>query len=289
MNPVAAAFQLTGRTAVLGPDNNSQSNDPAAERKFEVRLRAIRPVSLAPGWLGESSRSAAEIAFTSADSWNTFQPYPQDRAGALVRALRRPPPPTSTSRRRAPATRSRRGPFPIAVAVENKIPASWVNEDYEQPGGRRGGARAVRRHVRRRADGRRRQARTAHAAEGGGGGCGSCSAAGSVFAAARLDPPEEKLLLHSVNWLTNREDRLPRSATEQTPECAPTPPRVAMSDRDRELWSKAQWSACRSSSRDWACSSCCSGGCGDFAGSGGPHGVVLDRESVDGVTRLRFL
>ena len=60
------------------------------------------------------------------------------------------------------------------------------------------------------------------------------NARGTLFNAAKLDPPEEKLLLHTVNWLTNREDRLPKQATADAPEWHY--PRVAMSDRDRNLW-----------------------------------------------------
>ena len=57
---------------------------------------------------------------------------------------------------------------------------------------------------------------------------------GHMFNGAKLEPPQERLLLHSVNWLSGREDRLPKPATEATPEWHY--PRVALSDRDRDLW-----------------------------------------------------
>ena len=121
----------------------------------------------------------------------------------------------------------RRGPFPLAVAVESKIPAAWVKEDYESE----------------------QVAAALFAPFDGTLAAGLTVAAdkldrptqrtvvfgsGTVFNAAKLDPPEEKLLLHTVNWLTNREDRLPHPATEDAPEWSY--PRVAMSDRDRNLW-----------------------------------------------------
>lgn len=222
-NPVAAAFRLTGRTAVLESDSDRLANDAAAKRKFEIRLRAIRPVSLAPNWQAKQP-FAAEIAFTSADSWNTFQPYPQ-----MGRTVRIPTytPTDINDPKKGTRDEERKGPFPIAVAVENKVPATWVNEDYERQEataalltpydstfamGLTVGASKLERPTQRMV----------------------VFGNGNMFTAPKLDPPEEKLLLHSVNWLTNREDRLPRAATEKTPEWHY--PRVAMSDRDRILW-----------------------------------------------------
>ena len=54
---------------------------------------------------------------------------------------------------------------------------------------------------------------------------------GNLFSGPKLEPAQEKLLLHSANWLTGREDRLP-SADEP----AWSFPRVEMSDRELTLW-----------------------------------------------------
>jgi hypothetical protein len=54
---------------------------------------------------------------------------------------------------------------------------------------------------------------------------------GNLFAGARLEPAAEKLLIHSANWLTGREDRLPRAD-----EPAWSFPRVTMSERELLLW-----------------------------------------------------
>ena len=54
---------------------------------------------------------------------------------------------------------------------------------------------------------------------------------GNLFAGSKLEPAQEKLLLHSVNWLTDRADRLPQA------ELPPWSfPRVQMSERDAKLW-----------------------------------------------------
>ena len=54
---------------------------------------------------------------------------------------------------------------------------------------------------------------------------------GNLFAGAKLEPAQEKLLLHSANWLTGREDRLPRADQP-----AWAFPRVAMTNREMTLW-----------------------------------------------------
>ena len=118
----------------------------------------------------------------------------------------------------------RRGPFPVGVAIENKIPATWINEEY----GREEAAATVLLPV----DGLMAAGLTVSARQldrpqqrlivfG----------SGNLFAGAKLEPPQEKLLLHSVNWLTGREDRLPRAE-----EPAWSFPRVAMTDREQILW-----------------------------------------------------
>ena len=60
------------------------------EPKFEIRLRAVRPVGLAPGWQAKQP-FAAELAFTSGESWTELQPYPRmgrrpDGSRALIYA-----------------------------------------------------------------------------------------------------------------------------------------------------------------------------------------------------------
>jgi hypothetical protein len=54
---------------------------------------------------------------------------------------------------------------------------------------------------------------------------------GTLFTGSKLDPANEKLLLHSVNWLTGRDDRLPRGDQPSW-----SFPRVAMTERESTLW-----------------------------------------------------
>ncbi len=173
-------------------------------RKFEIHTRAIRPVSLAPGWQAKQP-FAAEIAFTSADSWNTLQPFPQ--SGRTTRIPKYTP--TDLNDPKGPGDEERRGPFPVAVAVENKIPAWWVNEDYDREQAVAAmlmpydSTLAVGLTV--SADKLERPTRNATIVIG----------SGTLFTTSKLDPPEEKLLMHSVNWLTHREDCLPCSASRE--------------------------------------------------------------------------
>ena len=118
----------------------------------------------------------------------------------------------------------RRGPFPVGVAIESKVPASWVDEEY----GREEAAAASLMPL----DSLFAAGLTVAASELARPNerlivFGS----GNLFAGAKLEPAQEKLLLHSANWLTGREDRLPRGDRP-----AWSFPRVAMTDRELTLW-----------------------------------------------------
>jgi uncharacterized membrane protein len=216
-NPIAEAVRLTGRTA---------------ERELDLRLRAVRPLGLAQGWQAKQP-FATEIAFTigGAGSWNELQPFPRiGRRPDGTRAVVYKPKFEEVSPddpRKGTRDEERRGPFAVGVAVENKIPAAWVAPDYE----RQQAVAAVLSPL----DGvfaalltvaagvvERPTQRTVVFGSGG------------VFTGKELSPAQEKLLLHSVNWLTQRADRLPKGAADDNPEWRY--PRVALSDRDRFLW-----------------------------------------------------
>jgi hypothetical protein len=97
----------------------------------------------------------------------------------------------------------RRGPFPIAVAVEVPVPAAWRdNKDA--------GAKLVRLAV-----------------------IGS----GGIFVGQTLSPAREQLLLDTCNWLLGRDDLLPVSKDVWKY------PRVVMSEKDESLWRWAGWLA----------------------------------------------
>ena len=226
-NPIAAAFRLTSRVA---------------EQKLDVRLRAVRPVGLVPEWQPKQP-FAAEIAFTTGDTWNELQPYPrmarrQDGSRGFAYKPKYEPLDVNDSKR-GTRDEERRGPFPVAVAVENKIPVSWFDENasatdtspLRSPAEREQAAAALllpldgvfAAGLTVAADKRDRPTQRT-----------VVFGSGTVFSGGELKPPQEKLLLHTVNWLTNRADRLPKSATAEEPEWHY--PRVAMSERDRILW-----------------------------------------------------
>src|SRR5205823_5201435 len=113
-NPVGAAVRLTGRSV---------------DQKLELRLHAPRPVYLAPGWQDRLTY-AAEFVFTAPDSWNEERPFlTTDRAGRVTYTPRYDPTLDSDAKWGTRAA-ERRGPFPVGVAVEGKIPAAWVDEEY---------------------------------------------------------------------------------------------------------------------------------------------------------------
>lgn len=216
-NPVAAALRLTARTA---------------ESNLDIKLKALRPVSLAPGWQRQQ-RFAAEILSTVPETWNDLQPFPivgrrRDGARVLVYTPKYEPvglgDPKKGSR-----DEERRGPFSVAVAVESPIPVAWVKEDFDRQQaaaalflpfdglftvGLTLAAERIERPTQRTI----------------------VIGSGTVFTGKELSPGQEKLLVHSVNWLTGRDDRLPRADV--------TPwhyPRVALTESERNLWRWGGW------------------------------------------------
>jgi hypothetical protein len=207
-NPVAAAVRLTARSV---------------DQPLDLRLRALRPVYLREG-IQQNLPYASEFVFSSPDSWNEEKPFPDRGAGNRVVSIPRYEPTLATDRKWSTRHAERRGPFPVGVAIHSKIPAAWVNERYEQG--------QVAAGVLMRLDGVLAAGLTVAAQElnrpterlivfG----------SGHLFSGTSLDPAREKLLLHSVNWLTGRDDRLPSAEFP-----AWSFPRVEMSRREISLW-----------------------------------------------------
>lgn len=207
-NPVAAAVRLTARSI---------------DQKLDLRLRALRPVYVSPGSRGRMS-FAAEFVFTSPDSWNEEKPHAGRDERGRVASIPRYEPTLSTDRKWNTRQAERRGPFPVGVAVEGKIPAAWVDAEYEAGQFAAGvlapldGVLAAGLTVAARKLDRPTQRLVVFGS-------------GHLFSGMKLAPPQEKLLLHSVNWLAGREDRLPRADLP-----AWSFPRVEMSAREVRLW-----------------------------------------------------
>jgi hypothetical protein len=207
-NPIGSALRLTGRVV---------------EQKLDLRFRSLRPVYLAEGWQ-DRMPFVAEFMLTGTDSWNEEKPFPlADQRGRITYLPRYDPTPTNDPKRKTHQA-ERRGPFPVGVAIESKVPAYWMNEEYTSEQAVAGlltpldGVMAASLTVAANKLERPNQRLVV---------IGS----GTLFTGSKLDPANEKLLLHSVNWLTGRDDRLPRG--DQPPWSYP---RVAMSERESTLW-----------------------------------------------------
>lgn len=199
-NPVGEAVRLTGR---------------GVEQKLDVRARALRPVYLAAGRQA-ALPFAGEFVLTDREAWNESKPFPLGDAAGRVTYVPRFEPARADDPAKGTRAEERRGPFPVAVAVEG----GWAG-----PG----------------------EAVSAAVPNGGGLLFAGLSAAavkvspppgrlvvvgsGGLFAGDDLKPAQEKLLLHTANWLVNRPDRLP---TE--PAAAWSFPRVSLTDREATLW-----------------------------------------------------
>lgn len=207
-NPIAAAYRLTGRTA---------------EANLELRLRAPRPVYLAPGW-DKHLPFAAEFLFTPPAAWNEERPFQTgDRSGRITYTPRFDPTPEGDPKF-GTRDEERRAKFPVAVAVESPIPAAWLEDDYERQQALaalltpRDGIAAALLTAAAKSEKRPLQRTVVFGS-------------GHLFTGGELKPAQERLLLHTANWLTARADRLPKADAEPWQY-----PRVELTARDRSLW-----------------------------------------------------
>jgi hypothetical protein len=207
-NPVGQAVLLTARSV---------------DQLLPLRLHAPRPVYLGMGWQDRVT-NAAEFLFTSAESWNEDRPFLTADARGRISYTPRYEPTLDSDPKAGTRMAERRGPFPVGVAIESKIPASWVDEEYgreELAAGAFAAVDPLYPALLTAASTRLDRPLQRLIVFG----------SGNLFAGAKLEPAQEKLLLHSLNWLTGREDRLPRGDLP-----AWSFPRVGMTDRDRMLW-----------------------------------------------------
>ncbi|MBA4187748.1 MAG: hypothetical protein C0467_06985 [Planctomycetaceae bacterium] len=206
-NPVGAAVKLTGRSV---------------DQKLDHRLNAPRPIYLAAGQ--ERLPFAAEFLYTAPEAWNEERPFIRTDARGRPTYTPRYEPTLDTDSRWGTRQAERKGPFPIGVAIESRVPASWFNEAYDREqfaagvlmpldgvlaAGLTAAAMKLDRPVERLI----------------------VFGSGNMFTGAKLEPAQEKLLAHSVNWLTGRVDRLPHANLPPWEF-----PRVEMTDREFYLW-----------------------------------------------------
>ncbi|HEY2910338.1 MAG TPA: hypothetical protein VGI99_08825, partial [Gemmataceae bacterium] len=180
-NPIGAAMRLSSRSF---------------DRNFELRLRALRPVYIQPD---EQKKLPfiAEFAFTGPDSWNESQPLSQRDFAGRSTYVPKFEPTKEGDKKKGTHAEERRGPFPVAVAIDGRLPSKW----FDQPKPAIPNERLV------------------------------VIGSGAVFVGTELKPVQEKLLLDSVNWLLKRPDRLPKESEQ-----AWSYPRVDLPQRDLILW-----------------------------------------------------
>ena len=135
----------------------------------DLQIRHARPVyveanAASPGNFDES----AVFLMAGPDTWNENSPFLNDK-----REAPRYTPTKADDKAKGSLEEVRRGPFPIGVAVEKKLPANWF-ETGEKP-------------------------ETARIGVIGNGG---------VFVGPKLSPIKEKMLLDVCNWLLGRDDLL---------------------------------------------------------------------------------
>jgi hypothetical protein len=214
-NPIAAATVLTARSV---------------DQKLDLKAKALRPVYLSPTAPVNPS-FVAEFVTTGPEAWNEERPFPQTRllpdgTFAATDIPRYNPTPLDDPKKGTPLE-ERRGPFPIGVAVEGLPPAHWTESRLapDRVAALMTAGPGLAHLI---------AALAANAASNSPKGERSrlvVFGSGNLFSGPKLDPAREKLLLHSANWLTGREDRLPRAELPSW-----SFPRVAMTDREQTLW-----------------------------------------------------
>jgi hypothetical protein len=157
---------------------------------LDLRLRNPRPVYYAP--LPEAGPDSGTVFMrTNTACWNESKPFSSED---YTPKYERPKPDDPS---RGTLREERHGPFPIAAAIETRVPASWY--EGKQPA-------------------TLPKVRVAVIGHGG------------VFGGPTLKPAQEKVLLDTCNWLMGRDDLLARNG--RTWEY----PRVALADTGIALW-----------------------------------------------------
>lgn len=141
-----------------------------------IRIRHPRPVYYDPPKGGKALDYDPVFLMADPRSWNEDQPF---RTRDSIPQYERPGSGDKTARGLAVGKDSldarRRGPFPIGVAVEERLPSRWYGSESDN--------RAV--------------VRVAAIGQGG------------FFTGKPLPPAEEKLMVETIDWLLGRDDQLP--------------------------------------------------------------------------------
>jgi hypothetical protein len=192
-NPISAAYRTTAR---------------AVDKKLDLKKAGYRPIYLAPG-VAERSAFTPEIAFTGRTSFNEENPLMSEDTPPKYEPAKADDP------KRGTRDEERRGPFTVGVAVESSVPADW----FDKPDAKLKttdflaasafalpfdmGLSAAMMHLSSDAV-VRPKVRLVVLGHGG------------LFNGNALDPAQETLLLHTLNWQLKRDAALPAEATDAT-------------------------------------------------------------------------
>lgn len=211
-NPVAEAYRVTAR---------------AVDRRLDIRESGFRPIYVAPAAAGRLP-FAAEIMHAGKEYWNEPQPVPDDDS------IPRYDPAKPDDPKKGTRDEERRGPFPVGVAVETPVPADWFDPTglpaTALPTAAAAGVAAVHPNAPNGLAAGYPAAVLALPLDKGLLAAGLTLAAdrvkrptvrivalghGGLFTGNRLDPAQQTLLLHTLNWQLRRDDRLPADVPDE--------------------------------------------------------------------------
>jgi hypothetical protein len=179
------------------------------------------------------------------ESWNEEKPLPDDDTPPRYDAAKPEDPKKGTH------DEERRGPFSVGVTLEVPVPAEWLDA-RDLPAGSVTSAAAVGVAGASRVAttfGQEEQIAAVLPTFDGGLSAALLTVAadkmarptvrlavyghGGLFTGRKLDPANETLLLHTLNWQLHRDDRLPHDADDAGKWRYP---RAALTDREFFLW-----------------------------------------------------
>lgn len=200
-NPVGEALRLSGRSL---------------EQSFDLKLKSLRPVYISEAWQDKLPYAAVFVQ-SGSDSWNEEKPYARGDRSGRVTYVPKYEATKDGDPKKGTRAEERRGPFPVAVAIESQLPESWFDEEAAK---QKAAAAVLPAAVNTKEI--KTPIPTGRLVVFGHGG---------VFSGDELKPAQEKLLLHSVNWLLKRSDRLPTM-----PEKTWSYPRAGLNEQELILW-----------------------------------------------------
>lgn len=167
----------------------------------DLVFRYPRPVYWMPEGVPEES---AVILSTHEKSWNEDYPFPKLRPSIEGLQMDVPKPPDEVRKVPNKGTwlEMRRGPFPVGIALQTRLPFSWFLGESRRPP----------------------ETRVVVLGEG------------AAFKGEDLSPMKERLLLDVTNWLLGRDNLLARES--QAPRSFL---RVALDDQTKTLWGWSMW------------------------------------------------